>query len=55
MIFRTVFLVLGIAIVGGSGYLSYHGIWRESTSIDKSVRTASAGARGGYIGGSRVK
>lgn len=52
MIFRTVFIVLTIAAIGGTGYASYYGMGRQSTDLDRSIRTGSGG---NFIGTGRVK
>ena len=52
MIFRTVFIVLTIAAIAGTGYVSYYGMGRESTDLERSIR---AGSGGNFVGGGRVK
>lgn len=52
MIFRIVFIVLTIAAIGGTGYVSFYGMGRESLDLDRSVR---AGSGGNFIGGARIK
>ncbi|OWU86107.1 spermidine synthase [Oceanicola sp. 22II-s10i] len=51
-LFRVVFLIAALGTVAGAGYLSYFGVWRDSTDLDRSVRLGSPG--GGGING-RVK
>ena len=41
--FRIVFLVGAVLLTGGAGYLSWHGIGRESGDLDHSIRVGSAG------------
>ncbi len=50
--FRVIFLLACVLILGGSTYLSYYGIWRESGDLNTSVR---AGSGGGYYSNTRVK
>ena len=42
-LFRIVFLAGAILVTGGAGYLSWHGIGRESADLDRSIREGSAG------------
>ncbi|WP_202075761.1 hypothetical protein [Pseudooceanicola pacificus] len=51
-LFRVVFLIASLLAIGGAGYLSYYGVWRDSTDLDTSVRQGSHGP--GALGG-RVK
>ncbi len=52
-LFRIIFLAGSLLATGGAAYLSYNGIWRESTDLDRSVRLGSGG--GGYYSNSSVK
>lgn len=52
-IFRFTFAAFAIAAVSGTAYISYHGAGGESSDLDKSVRSASAGRVIGVAG--RVK
>ena len=52
MLFRLVFLIGCLLALGGAGYLSYYGAFRESTDVSRSIRTGSHG--GGFVS-TRVK
>ncbi|MGH1424849.1 MAG: hypothetical protein ACRBBU_08985 [Pseudooceanicola sp.] len=45
-LFRVIFLIGAIATVAGAGYLSYYGVWRDSSDVRKSVRTGTHGPSG---------
>jgi len=51
-LFRIVFLLCLALAIGGAGYLSHYGVWRDSTDITRSIRTGTYGPSG--VGG-RVK
>ncbi|WP_208347040.1 hypothetical protein [Pseudaestuariivita rosea] len=52
-LFRIVILAWAAFAVGGSSYLSYYGVLRESRDTFQSVRVGSPG--GGYNSGGRIK
>ncbi|WP_425097710.1 hypothetical protein [Tropicibacter sp. S64] len=52
-LFRTAFVVLATLAIAGTSYVSYYGAGGESTDLDQSVRTGSAGRVVGVVG--RVK
>jgi hypothetical protein len=41
--FRLLVLAATLMSVGGAVYLGYSGVWRESSGLDTSIRTGSAG------------
>ena len=41
--FRAIMIAATVLTVGGAGYLSYNGIGRESTDLDRSIRQGSGG------------
>lgn len=45
-LFRIVFLVLAIAAVSGTAYVSYYGYGRQSRDVTPSLRVGSGGASG---------
>lgn len=49
--FRIIFVLSSAALVAAAFYLSYNGVWQESSDLDRSVRI---GGVGGYSGG-RIK
>ena len=50
-LFRAMFLVLGIAALGGVAYVGYYGLFRASSDLNTSIRVGSGGP--GVIG--RIK
>ena len=42
-VIRAVMIVASALTIGGASYLSYNGIWRESSDIDRSIRIGSGG------------
>jgi hypothetical protein len=51
--FRIVFVVASIAAIAGAARMDYFGAGQESTDLDKSVRSGSAGRVVGV--GGRIK
>lgn len=41
--FRVIMIVASALTIGGAGYLSYNGIGRESSDLDRSLRLGSGG------------
>ena len=41
--FRIAFIIGALALIGGAFYLSYNGVWQESTDLDRSVRIGGVG------------
>lgn len=42
-IFRLIMIVASALTIAGAGYMSYNGIGRESTDLDRSIRVSSGG------------
>jgi hypothetical protein len=42
-IFRLIMIVASALTIGGASYLSYNGIGRESSDLDRSIRVSSGG------------
>lgn len=42
-IFRVIMIVASTVTIGGASYLSYNGIGRESSDLDRSIRVGSGG------------
>ncbi|MCM2563237.1 hypothetical protein M8756_14065 [Lutimaribacter sp. EGI FJ00015] len=52
MILRVAFVVLAVAAIAGTTYVSFYGMGRESTDTQRSVRVGSGG---NVMSGGRVK